>query len=137
LLVSEDKPPPLPPRPRPRAVEPFREYDTPATGLTRPIETIADVGHELRHVRRELASLRLHTPASTPPPPMPVSVIPAPPSLRPSRAVKVAVGAWKGTQWVGVATLVITIAAQIAALFQPGLAGPLQRAAEALETLAK
>jgi len=131
MHVSE-RPPPLPPRHRPRAVEPFRQFDTPPTGMARPIETIADLGLELRHVRRELASLRLSTPTSSPPPPM----TPVPPS-RPSRAAALGAGAWKGTQWLGIASLVLTLAAHVAALVKPGLVSPLQRAVEALETLAR
>ena len=128
--MSDQRPPPLPPRPPrpPRPVEPFRELVTPPQGTPRPIETLADVGAALWQVRRELAALK---PPSTPPP------SPSSPPPRPSAAARVARASWKGTQWVGVATLVLTLAAQVAALLKPGLAGPLQRAAEALETLAK
>jgi len=139
MHVSEDRPPPLPPRPRPRAVEPWRELphppepfrtaDTPPSGLARPIETLADLGLELRSVRREIASLRV---SSSPPPP--ITSAPPPPK---SRAAQVATGTWKGTQWLGVVTLALTLAAQVASWVKPGLAGPLQRAVDALETLAR
>lgn len=134
--MSEDRPPPLPPRPlRPRPVEPFRELVTPASGTPRaerPIETLADLGRELRLIRREFAALKTEAPVT-------VEALPssAPPPPRPSRPARVAAVTWKGTQWLGVATLVLTLAAQVAALLKPGLVGPLQRAADALETLAK
>lgn len=137
MQVSHDKPPPLPPRPR----EPFRLLETPPEGTPvmrgelraeRPVETLGDLGRELRLVRRELATLRA---PSTPPPPDLADTLPPP--RRPSRAAAVAAGAWKGTQWLGIVSLVLTVAAQVASLLKPGLAGPIQRAAEALETLAR
>lgn len=142
MHVSEEPPTRPRPRPRPRPVEPFRELATPPEGTPlplmreRPIETIADLGRELRIVRRELVLLR-----SAPPPALPVTVeaLPSsvPPPPRPSRPARVAAGAWKGTQWLGVVTLALTIAAQVAALLKPGLVGPIERARDAVETLAK
>ena len=134
MHVSEEQPP-RPPRPRP--VEPFRLLDTPLEVPVplreRPIETLADLGREMRLVRRELAGMK------TALEPGPIEVEPeseAPPA-RPSRPARMAAGAWRGTQWLGVATLVLTLAAQAAALLKPGLVGPIQRALEALETLGK
>lgn len=133
-----EQPPPLPPRPPryPRPVEPFRELVTPASGTPlpraeRPIETLADLGREIRLVRREIATLKSE--------PVTVELLPSsePPPARPSRPARAAAVTWKGTQWLGVVTLALTLAAQVASWLKPGLVGPIQRAADAVETLAR
>ena len=139
MHVSNDRPPPLPPRPRP--VEPFRELPTPPEGVPvpllreRPIETLADLGREMRLVRRELAGVK----TALAPVPITVEAEPEsePPPKRPSRPARAAAVTWKGTQVLGVITLALTLAAQVASWFKPGLVGPLERARETVEALDK
>lgn len=131
--MSGSGPPPLPPRP-PRPTEPFREAITPPSGSRPPaLITRDEVLDALLSIRREMAGLSARLPEPAPPgaPSLPT---PVPPSTR-SRSAAVGAKSWQVTQWIGVLTLVLTAAGQVAAILKPGLVGPIQAALDALGKL--
>lgn len=108
-MSDEIRPPPFPPA--------RDETTEPGIGMSR--ETIA-LRKENARLRSERNEALAQVPESLPPP---------------TRTQKAAGVTLSTVQWLGVASLVLTAAAQIASAYRPGLVGPIQHMIEIVKGL--
>jgi hypothetical protein len=115
----------------------FRMRSTPPSGsllLNREVEQMSEDPREqtIRDLRQTIVLYRERlTALSATQSPVPSD---APPK---SKAMAVAGSAWNATKVLGVVTLLLTLAGQLAAIYRPGLVGPLQALLDALGKLAQ
>lgn len=133
-----------PPRPPPLPREPFAPVrdlrDTQPLPLGRPAPEIEqeppptgpyELAYLIRGLRHDLVLLREEIGSLTPPQAPAVPLTPVPPSKRQAAALAVGNVAKYTTLAVGV----LGLAAQVAAMFKPGLVGPIQTLIELVRGL--
>lgn len=126
--MPDTTPPPGPPAPLPTVSTVSRQLQGVASQLHGARNDIDGLTERLKLVHEGLAQL------GNPSPPATGSSLPAV-APRPSMAAQAAKGTVKAGQYVLIALGALGVAAQVAALYKPGLVGPIQTLIDLLKLL--